>query len=77
MSLGIKRFAREKSSFQDSLSKTRKIAKIRADHGRQHKDVGVFVPEGLYEGSQAIHCLEHVQLRIRPVGHGLIPTPVD
>ncbi len=36
-----------------------------------------FVPEGLNDGSQAIHCLEQVQLRIRPVGHGLIPTLVD
>jgi len=30
------------------------------------------VPEGLNDRSQAIHCLEQVQLRIRPVGHGLI-----
>jgi len=38
------------------------------------------VPEGLNEGSdstelaevQAIYCLEQVQSRIRPLGHGLI-----
>jgi hypothetical protein len=28
----------------------------------------------LNDGSQAIYCLEHVQSRIRPVGHGLILT---
>jgi len=39
--------------------------------------LSVFVPEGLNDRSQAIYFLEHVQLRIRPVGHGLIPTPVD
>jgi hypothetical protein len=33
------------------------------------------VPDGPNEGSQAIYCLEHAQLRIRPVGHGLIPYP--
>ena len=45
----------------------------------------VFVPVGLDDRSdstelaevQAIYCLEHTQLRIHPVGHGLIPTPVD
>ena len=35
----------------------------------------VCCPEGTNEGSQAIYCLEHVQSRIRPVGHGVIPTP--
>src|SRR5260370_38206793 len=35
-----------------------------------------FVPtEGLKDRSQAIYCLEQVQSRIRPVGHGLILTP--
>jgi hypothetical protein len=34
-----------------------------------------FVPEGLNDRSQAIYCLERVQQRIRPVGHGLILTP--
>ena len=38
------------------------------------RDLSDFVPEGLDDRSQPIHCLEHVQLRIRPVGHGLIPT---
>jgi hypothetical protein len=33
-----------------------------------------FVPEGLNDRSQAIHCLVSVQSRIRPVGHGLILT---
>jgi hypothetical protein len=36
--------------------------------------VGDFVPEGLNDRSQAIYCLEQVQSRIRPVGHGLILT---
>ena len=40
-------------------------------------DLSDFVPEGLDDRSQAIYCLEHVQLRIRPVGNALIPTPVD
>jgi hypothetical protein len=35
---------------------------------------GFVVPKGLNDRSQAIYCLEHVQLRIRPVGHGLIRT---
>jgi len=41
--------------------------------------LSVFVPEGLNDRSQPrkLSGLEHVQLRIRPVGHGLIPTPVD
>jgi len=30
------------------------------------------VPEGLNDRSQAIYCLEQVQLRIRPVGDGMI-----
>jgi hypothetical protein len=34
----------------------------------------VCCPEGTNDGSQAIHCLERDQSRIRPVGHGLIPT---
>jgi len=38
---------------------------------------GRCVPEGLNDGSQAIHCLEQVQSRIRPVGHGLILTHAD
>jgi hypothetical protein len=33
------------------------------------------VPEGLNDRSQAIYCLEQVQSKIRPVGHGLILTP--
>ena len=33
-----------------------------------------FVPEGPNEGSQAIYCLEQVQSRVRPVGHGLSLT---
>jgi hypothetical protein len=32
------------------------------------------VPKGLDDRSQAIYCLESVQSRIRPVGHGLILT---
>jgi hypothetical protein len=35
----------------------------------------VCCPEGTNDGSQAIYCLERVQSRIRPVGHGMIPTP--
>jgi hypothetical protein len=35
----------------------------------------VCCPEGINDGSQAIYCLEGVQPRIRPVGHGLIPSP--
>jgi hypothetical protein len=31
-------------------------------------------PVGLNDRSQAIYCLELVQSRIRPGGHGLIPT---
>ena len=31
-------------------------------------------PVGTADRSQAIYCLEHVQSRIRPVGHGLILT---
>ena len=31
-------------------------------------DLSDFVPEGLYDRSQAIYCLEPVQSRIRPVG---------
>jgi hypothetical protein len=38
-----------------------------AAHARQPNDVGVFVPEGPNEGSQAIYCLEQVQSRVRPV----------
>ena len=41
---------------------------------RPLRDLSDFVPEGLDDRSQAIYCLEHVQLRIRPVGHGLILT---
>jgi hypothetical protein len=33
---------------------------------------GGIVPQGLNDRSQAIYCLEQVQSRIRPVGHGLI-----
>ncbi len=33
------------------------------------------VPEGQNDRSQAIYCLEQVQPRIRPVGHGLILAP--
>ena len=36
----------------------------------------VFCPGGTNARSQAIHCLERNQSRIRPVGHGLIPTRV-
>src|SRR5260221_11691146 len=32
-------------------------------------------PGGTNDSSQAIYCLEQVQSRIRPVGHGLILTP--
>src|SRR5260221_12629150 len=44
--------------------------------GVEHADRyrGFVVPKGLNDRSQAIYCLEHVQLRIRPVGHGLIRT---
>jgi hypothetical protein len=31
-----------------------------------------FVPEGLNDSSQAIHCLEHVSQAARPVRDGLI-----
>ncbi len=34
----------------------------------------IYCPDGTNERSQAIYCLECVQWRIRPVGHGLIPT---
>jgi hypothetical protein len=34
----------------------------------------IFVPEGPNDRSQAIYCLEQVQSKIRPVGHGLILT---
>jgi hypothetical protein len=34
----------------------------------------VCCPEGTNDSSQAIYCLEGVKSRIRPVGHGLIPT---
>ena len=30
-----------------------------------------FVPEGLDEGSQAVHCLECIHKKCRTVGHGL------
>jgi hypothetical protein len=39
---------------------------------RPLRDLLDFVPEGLDDRSQAIYCLEHVQLRIRPVGYGVI-----
>ena len=35
----------------------------------------VCCPEGTSDGSQAIYCLEAVQPRLRPVGHGLTPSP--
>jgi hypothetical protein len=35
----------------------------------------VCCPEGTNDRSQAIYCLERVQSRIRPVGHGVIRTP--
>jgi hypothetical protein len=35
---------------------------------RDLSDLSDFVPEGLYDRSQAIYCLEPVQSRIRPVG---------
>jgi hypothetical protein len=35
----------------------------------------VCCPGGTNDRSQAIYCLVCVQSRIRPVGHGLIPTP--
>ena len=35
---------------------------------RPLRDLSDFVPEGPGDRSQAIYCLEHVQLRIRPVG---------
>jgi hypothetical protein len=38
-------------------------------------ELPVCCPEGTNDGSQAIYCLERNQSRIRPVGHGLIPTP--
>ena len=37
-------------------------------HARQHKDAGVFVPEGPDDRSQAIYCLESRSKGIRPVG---------
>jgi hypothetical protein len=43
-----------------------------ADHDQALGPCPTRVPEGLNDRSQAIHCLEQVQLRIRPVGHGLI-----
>jgi len=39
-----------------------------------HRDNSPCVPEGPNDRSQAIYCLEHVQPKIRPVGHGLILT---
>jgi hypothetical protein len=39
------------------------------------KGLSDFVPAGLDDRSQAIHCLGLVQSRIRPVGHGLILIP--
>jgi hypothetical protein len=39
------------------------------------KGLSGFDPEGLNDRSQAIYCLEAVQSRIRPIGHGLILTP--
>jgi hypothetical protein len=57
-------------------SRLRKAFSLRpaAAHARQHQDADVSVPEGPDDGSQAIYCLEQVQSRIRPVGHGLILT---
>ena len=43
-------------------------------HPYLSKGLTVCCPEGTNDRSQAIYCLEHVQSRIRPVGHGLIPT---
>jgi hypothetical protein len=43
-----------------------------ATHTRQHKDAGVFVPEGPVDSSQAIHCLGWIRDKIRPVGYGMI-----
>src|SRR5258707_9618144 len=39
-----------------------------------HRDNSPVVPEGPNDRSQAIYCLEQVQSKIRPVGHGLILT---
>ena len=42
---------------------------------RTLRELSDFVPEGLDDRSQAIHCLEQDPIKIRPVGHGLILTP--
>ena len=53
------------------------MAEVKGDVAhRNSRPHGGFCPGETDEGSQAIHCLEQVRPRIRPEGHGLIPTHV-